>query len=34
MNGNLDYESLGSAGTMLGSGGMIVIAEALRHGLS
>jgi len=27
MNCNLDYESLGQAGTMLGSGGMIVIPE-------
>ncbi|MBE0567505.1 MAG: NADH-quinone oxidoreductase subunit NuoF [Krumholzibacteria bacterium] len=28
MNCNLDYESLGQAGTMLGSGGMIVIPES------
>ena len=27
MNCNLDYESLGAAGTMLGSGGMIIIPE-------
>ncbi len=27
MNCNLDYESLGSAGTMLGSGGMIIIPK-------
>ena len=28
MNCNLDYESLGQAGTMLGSGGMIIIPES------